>query len=44
MLAKAEENNPKKKTVITVFAILLVILWLAGDAPRLLLTLGFSPA
>lgn len=36
-------RTKKAKTVGTVLAILLVIMWLVGDAPRMLVTLGFSP-
>ena len=39
------DPKTKKARIITVaIAVLLVILWLAGDAPRLVPALGFSPA
>lgn len=37
-------RTKKAKTVGTVLAIILMILWLVGDAPRLLVTLGLNPA
>ena len=37
-------RTKKAKTVGTVLAIILMILWLVGDAPRLLVILGLNPA
>ena len=39
-----DKGNAKIRICMAVLAILLVVLWLAGDAPRMILTLGFSPA
>ena len=39
-----EPKTKKAKALTAAFSLILVILWLIGDAPRLLLAVGFSPA